>query len=77
MLRNDAGDVGGALEQSAQVPPRLLSARDTRLRPSNVGPSSGAIWSSVAESAFSDWFSVSVLVPAMLVVRSETASLSE
>ena len=56
---------------------RLFSDCDSRVSPSNVGPSCGAIWSIVADSVSSDWLSVSVSVPAVLVVRSLTASVSE
>ena len=56
---------------------RLLSDRDNRDTPSNVGPNCGAIWSSVADSVSNDWLSDSVLVPAVLAVSSLTASVSE
>ena len=56
---------------------RLLSDCDSRDRPSNVGPSCGAIWSSVCASVSSDWLSDAVSVPAVLAVRSLTASVSE
>ena len=65
------------LSSASRVSPRLLIARDSRVSPSNVGPNCGAIWSIVADSASSDWLSVSVLVAAKFVVTSETASLNE
>src|ERR1700761_1868685 len=56
---------------------RPLRVRDSRVSPSKAGPSCGAIWLSVADNVSSDWFSDPVLVPAVLVVRSLTASVSE
>ncbi len=62
---------------SARLSLRLFSDFDSRETPSNVGPSCGAIWSSVCASVSSDWLSDSVLVPAVLLVSSFTASVSE
>ena len=59
----------GVLEQSARVSLRLFSDRDSRVSPSNVGPSCGAIWSRVSDSVSSDWLSAAVSVPAVLVGR--------
>ncbi len=52
--------------RSPSVSLRLLSDRDSRVSPSNVGPSCGAIWSMVADSVSSDWLSDAVSVPAAL-----------
>ena len=65
------------LSSSARLSLRLLSDRDSRVTPSKVGPSCGAIWSSVADNVSSDWFSDSVSVPAVFAVRSPTASVNE
>ena len=60
------------LSRSPSVSLRLLRTSDSRVSPSNVGPSCGAIWSIVADSVSSDWLSDAVLVPAVFVVRSLT-----
>ena len=65
------------LRSSPSVWLRLLRDCDSRVTPSKAGPSCGAIWSSVADRVSSDWLSVSVFVPAMSVVRSPRASVSE
>ena len=45
------------LNRSPRFLLRLLRVRDNRVSPSKAGPSCGAIWSSVADSVSSDWFS--------------------
>ena len=56
---------------------RSLSIRDSRLTPSNVGPSCGEMRSMVSDSVFSDWFSWAVSVSAVLAVNSLSESVSE
>ena len=79
LLRSEKIPVTSAAvcSSSARLSLRLLSDCDRRDNPSNVGPSCGAIWSSVCASVSSDWLSDSVLVAAVLAVSSLTASVSE